>query len=79
MFVRFGEWDSGKNSEPLGTVEIKVAEVTIHPNFNSGNLKYNIAVILLASKVPLGANPAVTNICLSSKITLQLVGHLITS
>jgi hypothetical protein len=31
-----------------------VIRITVHPNFNAGNMKNNVAILRLAQNVPLG-------------------------
>lgn len=65
--ARIGEWDASGETEPLPAVEIQTSSIYFHPKYNSKNLQYDLAIIRLASNVPLGTMPTVTNICLPSK------------
>lgn len=62
--VRMGEWNSGGSSEPLPAQEFIVSRVTIHPNYNAANLKNDVAILRLATPVPLGNNPVIASGCL---------------
>lgn len=64
--VRLGEWNAGSDNETFPPVEITIANVFVHPMFNSKNLQYDIAMIRLSSNAPLGVTPLITNICLPS-------------
>lgn len=62
--VRMGEWNAAGDTEPLPAQEFAVARIFMHPNFNAGNLKNDIAIIRLAVPVPLGQLPTITTACL---------------
>lgn len=64
--VRLGEWDASTPSEPIQAQEFFVTRIFIHPQYNSGNLKNDIAILRLGSSVSLGVTPTITNICLPS-------------
>lgn len=64
MKVRFGEWDASANSEPIAYQEFQVARYFIHPSFNPLNLKNDVAVLRLATNVPLGVTPTIATACL---------------
>ena len=63
--VRLGEWDTRSTVEPYGFREYKMATVYIHPDFNSANLRNDIAVIKLSQSVPLGTYPNIVPACLT--------------
>jgi Trypsin len=69
--VRLGEWDSATATEPIPAQEFFVSRIFVHPQFNSANLKNNIALLRLSSFVPLGAVPTISTVCLPSN---QLFG-----
>ncbi|XP_037046275.1 phenoloxidase-activating factor 2-like [Bradysia coprophila] len=62
--VRMGDWNSGASSEPIPAQEFIVRRVSLHPNYNPANLKNDVAILRLATPVPLGANPAIATGCL---------------
>lgn len=64
--VRLGEWDASSSSEPIPAQEFFVTRIFIHPQFNSANLKNDIAILRLSSAVPLGQTPTITTVCLPS-------------
>ena len=51
--VRVGEWKVSSFDEPRPHADIDVSDIMIHPDFNPKNLKFNYALILLASPIPL--------------------------
>ena len=63
--VRAGEWDSQSTSEPLRHEDKRVVRVITYPNFNPGNLWYDIAVILVESPYELQLH--IDTICLPPK------------
>lgn len=46
-----GEWDASGSREPIAAQEFTVARVTIHPNYIASNLRNNVAVLRLATRV----------------------------
>jgi secreted trypsin-like serine protease len=69
--VRLGEWDAANINEPLPFQEFNVARIFVHPQFSSSTLANSIAILRLASNVPLGQTPTITTACLTGKITLE--------
>lgn len=66
--VRMGDWDTASpTSEPLTHIELNVATVFIHPNYNSTNLQNSIAILRLVKPMPLGRIPTVSTACLPSE------------
>ncbi|XP_055857464.1 phenoloxidase-activating factor 2-like [Episyrphus balteatus] len=61
--VRAGEWDSKSNAEPYPHQDREVEEIIMHENYNSGNLKNNIALLFLATAFDTAA-PHINTICL---------------
>lgn len=59
-----GEWNAAGDTEPLRVQEFTVAKIFINSNFNAANLRNDIAVLRLATPVPLGSSPAITTGCL---------------
>ncbi|XP_068247346.1 inactive CLIP domain-containing serine protease A8-like [Palaemon carinicauda] len=49
--IRLGEWTVNTYDEPLPYLDVDIASITIHPNFNSANLQNDIAVIELVAPV----------------------------
>lgn len=62
--VRLGEWDAFREIEIFPVQEFVVARVIIHPSFNGGNLKNDVAILRLATAVPLGQFPTIATACL---------------
>lgn len=62
--VRMGEWNAGGANEPYAAQEFIVSRIFIHPNYNAGNLKNDIAILRLATVVPLGNTPVIGTGCL---------------
>ncbi|EEZ99307.1 phenoloxidase-activating factor 2 [Tribolium castaneum] len=56
MVVRAGEWDSKTTQEPLKHQDVKVSSAKVHPDFNSKNLKNDIALLFLETPVSLDDN-----------------------
>jgi hypothetical protein len=77
--VRLGEWDAGGTYEPVPFQEYTIRRVTSHPSYNPNTLQFDIAVLRLASPVPLTPGPgAVTTInraCLPPSSTTTYVGQ----
>ena len=69
--VRLGEWDASSSTEPIQAQEFSVAKIFIHPQFNAANCKNDIAVLRLASQVPLGVTPTIGTVCLPSNQILN--------
>ncbi|KAG4077162.1 hypothetical protein HA402_016149 [Bradysia odoriphaga] len=53
-------------TEPIPAQEFIVSRIFLHPNYNSGNLKNDVAILRLATAVPLGNSPAIATGCLPS-------------
>lgn len=66
MKVRLGEWDASSATEPIPAQEFSVARIFVNPNFNAANARNSIAILRLASAVPLGQTPTITFGCLPS-------------
>ena len=49
--VRLGEWDVGSTSEIYRHLDAEVLGIYSHPDFNSGNLNNDVAVLKLISPV----------------------------
>uniref|UniRef100_A0A182P407 Peptidase S1 domain-containing protein n=1 Tax=Anopheles epiroticus TaxID=199890 RepID=A0A182P407_9DIPT len=62
--VRLGEWNAAATTEPLPVQEFTVARYFVHPNFNSANLRNDIAVLRLSGTVSLGTTPTIATACL---------------
>jgi len=74
MKVRFGEWNAQDDSEPYKNVEIEVARVDIHPNFNAENLQNDVAIIKLAQPIDTSA-PHIKTVCLPKGYNNNYVGR----
>lgn len=46
-----GEWDASSTREPIQAQEYTVSRVFIHPSYVSTNLRNDIAVLRLSSRV----------------------------
>lgn len=66
--VRLGDWDAASESEPIRPQEYSVSRIIIHPSFNSGNLKNDVAILKLATPVQLGTTPTITTACLPATV-----------
>lgn len=64
--VRLGEWNASSSSEPIPAQEFMVSRISIHPEFVATNLRNDVAVLRLASNVPLGQTPTIGTVCLPS-------------
>jgi hypothetical protein len=64
--IRIGYWDATASTEPLFRMEVNSAAVVIHPQFNSTNLRNDIALIRTSAVIPLGKYPNIASICLPS-------------
>lgn len=62
--VRMGEWNAAGDTEPLPAQEFIVARVFVHGSFNPTNLMNDVAILRLATPVPLGQFPTITTACL---------------
>ncbi|KAK7020158.1 hypothetical protein SK128_022304 [Halocaridina rubra] len=51
--IRLGEWQVDKYDEPLPYIDVDIASITIHPQFNKHNLHNDVALIELVTPVQL--------------------------
>ncbi|KAG5666533.1 hypothetical protein PVAND_014553 [Polypedilum vanderplanki] len=65
--ARLGEWNTASSKEPLPYREFNISKLFRNPNFNSSNLRNDIMVLRLATRVPLGMYPTIATACLPSK------------
>ncbi|XP_057334403.1 phenoloxidase-activating factor 2-like [Microplitis mediator] len=65
LIVRAGEWDTQTRSEPLPHQNRDVSRIIIHPNFKSGNLHNDFAILILSKPVEYAEN--VDIVCLPDK------------
>ncbi|XP_057336380.1 phenoloxidase-activating factor 2-like isoform X2 [Microplitis mediator] len=63
--VRVGEWDTQTKNEPFPHQDRDVIKVIIHPNFHSGSLRNDFAILILSEPVQFAEN--VNVICLPKK------------
>lgn len=68
--VRLGEWDVGSETEFYSHIESPVSGVYTHPDFSSGNLNNDIAILRLFSPVDLITNPHISPICLPDRFAV---------
>lgn len=66
--VRLGDWDAASETEPIRPQEYAVSRIIIHPSFNAGNLKNDVAILKLATPVQLGTTPTITTACLPATV-----------
>ena len=62
--VRLGEWDVNNDNEFFPNIEFDALSITIHPEFYSGNLYNDIAIIKLDGFVDFSQNPHISPVCL---------------
>lgn len=65
--VRLGAWDVSGKLNVFKSFEANASSIIYHPQYNSKNLKYDLAIIRLSAPAPLGQVPTLTNICLPSE------------
>ncbi|XP_074099787.1 phenoloxidase-activating factor 2-like [Cotesia typhae] len=65
VVVRAGEWDTQTQSEPLPHQNRDVSRIIMHPNFKSGNLHNDFAVLILSEAMEQAENVDV--VCLPDK------------
>lgn len=65
LIIRAGEWDTQTRSEPLPHQNRDVSRIIIHPNFKSGNLHNDFAILILSKAVEYAEN--VDIVCLPDK------------
>ncbi|KAM7360357.1 inactive CLIP domain-containing serine protease A3 [Cochliomyia hominivorax] len=70
--VRLGEWDAANTAEPIPAQDVMVSNIFIHPNFNKDNLQNDVAILKLATPVPLTTKSTVGTVCLP---TISFVGQ----
>uniref|UniRef100_A0A336KPT0 CSON012726 protein n=1 Tax=Culicoides sonorensis TaxID=179676 RepID=A0A336KPT0_CULSO len=66
--VRLGEWDASSTTEPIPAQEFTVSRIFIHPNYVASNLRNNVAILRLATRVNLGQVPTITTACLTTSV-----------
>ena len=78
--IRLGEWDVNNDSEFYPNIEMDVLSINIHPEFYSGNLYNDIAIIKLDGFVDFQRNPHISPVCLPDAfqvcIFLALAGFI---
>lgn len=62
--IRLGEWDVNNDSEFYPNIELDVISINIHPEFYSGNLYNDIAILKLDGFVDFQRNPHISPVCL---------------
>lgn len=60
--VRLGEWNIQLQNEPLAHQDFFISEVVVHPNFNFGSLRNDIALLVLSEAATLAQNVGI--VCL---------------
>lgn len=71
--VRLGEWDVNSDTEFYPYVESDVVAVYVNPDYFSGNLMNDLAVVRMAAPVDLARNPHIGPICLPHQT--DFTGH----
>lgn len=61
LTIKAGEFDNRIRNKPIPSQTKRVSKISIHPNFNPGNLHNDIAVVFLEEAVQ--SNPVVDVIC----------------
>lgn len=56
MKVRAGEWDTQTKNEPLPHQDRDVTKIIIHPDFHSGSLRNDFAILILNQPVQIAEN-----------------------
>lgn len=49
--ARIGEWDASNTNEPIAAQEFTVSRIFIHPSYVAANLRNDIAVLRLSTRV----------------------------
>lgn len=70
--MRLGEWDVSNNNEPIPYQEFSVSRIFVHPQYSSTTLANSIAILRLATAVPLGQVPTITTACLAGSYVTNL-------
>ncbi|KAK4319578.1 hypothetical protein Pmani_009518 [Petrolisthes manimaculis] len=65
--VRLGEWDVGSETEFYRHQEREVSGLYSHPEFYSGNLNNDIAVIKVHRPIDMATNPHISPVCLPER------------
>ncbi|KAK3853090.1 hypothetical protein Pcinc_040349 [Petrolisthes cinctipes] len=65
--VRLGEWDVNRDTEFYPHIETDVTALYVHPEYYSGNLINDLAVVRLREPVDALRSPHITPICLPSR------------
>lgn len=66
LIARFGEWDTASTSEPLPYQESVVQAIVTHPQYYSGGLYNDIAILILETPVTYAVN--VMPVCLPNQM-----------
>lgn len=62
--VRLGEWDASSSIEAIQPQEFIVSRIFVHPQYIAASLRNDIAILRLATAVPLGVTPTIGTACL---------------
>ena len=71
--IRLGEWDVNNDSEFYPNIEMDSLSINIHPEFYSGNLYNDIAIIKIDGFVDFQRNPHISPICLPDAFQVLLL------
>ncbi|XP_034933815.1 transmembrane protease serine 9-like [Chelonus insularis] len=69
--LRLGDWDGLATNERYPYQEYNAMRAFIHPDYNSGNLKNDIAVIRLHGTVPLASSPNINTVCFPTGVPVS--------
>ena len=74
--VRLGEWDVHNDSELYPNIEMDVLDIKYHPDFHTGNLYNDLAVVKMDGLVDFKKNPHISPVCLPDAFQVRLLsGH----
>ncbi|XP_045124701.1 serine proteinase stubble-like [Portunus trituberculatus] len=72
--IRLGDWDVSSTYEFYSHVNVPVQWIVVHPEYYSGDLSNDLAVIRLQTYVDFAANPHIRPVCLPPHHS-DFVGH----
>lgn len=62
--VRLGEWDVHNDEEFYPNIEMDVLEIKYHPDFHTGNLYNDLAIVKIDGLIDFQQNPHISPVCL---------------
>ena len=69
--VRLGEWDVHNDDEIYPNIEMDVLKINYHPNFHTGNLYNDLAVVTIDGSIDFEKNPHIAPVCLPDAFQVQ--------